>query len=192
MSIASLTSPAKFPGVLGAGAYVKVAAQPVNNSQAAYIQMYSAVGSDHCALLITNQPGIGYLVEAVSTLSLNGETSWAYEPGTPVHLEMSINPAGGAVTFWKDGSPVCVTGNNSSFAAGAAKVHFGNRAAPGDRLLRAAFSGVHIAKAAVKGKTWKIQHKAPRFDTNPQALSKTNGAYRASKIRKNSVVLEQK
>jgi hypothetical protein len=192
MSTPILTSLIKTRSVLGAGAYVRVAAQPVNNSQAAYIQIHSSAGSDHCALQITNQPGLGYQIVAVSTLPLDGPTSWSYEPGTPVHLEMSISPVGGVVTFWKDGSPVCATSSNSSFAGGVSSVHFGNRAAPGDRLLRAAFSGAHVSHATVKGRTLNIKHKAPRFDANPQSFRKTNGAYQASKTRKNSVILEQR
>ena len=163
----------------------------VKTSQAAYVQMHSSAGSDNCAFMITNDPANGYRIVAVSTLALNGETSWSYQPGSPVHLEMSIMPVSGVVTFWKDGSPVCTTQTNSSFAAGASSVRFGSRAAPGDRLLKTAFSGVHIAQGTVANNALKIKYRAPNFDSNPQALFQTNGAYQVKKISKKSFVFRQ-
>jgi hypothetical protein len=163
----------------------------VQNNQAVYLQVHSSSGSDNCAFLITNTLANGFQVEAVSTLPLVGQKAWAYLPGTPVHLEMSITPGSGVVTFWKDGSPVCATSSNGSFAGGAASARFGSRAASGDRLLRTTFSGVQVAQATLKNNTFAIKHRAPRFASNAQSLFKTNGTYQVKTTSKKSFSFHQ-
>ncbi len=165
--------------------------QTVQNSQAVYLQLHSSSGSDNCAFLITNSPASGFQIVAASTLPLEGHTSWAYQAGTPVHLEISITPGSGVVTFWKDGSPVCATSRNGSFAGGASNARFGSRAAPGDRLLRAAFSGVQIAQATLKNNTYNIKYRAPKFAKNAQSLFKTNGTYQVKTTSKKAFTFYQ-